>query len=351
MASSPFAIGGTAYPGSVYPPTVGATSAAYSASPPAREYSSAGGAAALGYPAAYPAAAAVLPEGATPLAQANQPFATHAGKNVQQPALPRPARSLLAAPLLVFVTTSIGCACFWQLAPLPAAIAVLVLLVALPVSMPAAHIRAGAVAAGALLPVGICLLALVMGALTGIYAYEVHMRSFYSISLGRAYDNVLASTPGAAYADAGKLRFADSSDLQVQLALGYRSAPTYCVAPIMDTGGGQQARMITFWAVGVDCCAARGSFTCAKKNVKGGVRANLDGIFVQSHQEFQKAIEQAAAVGALVVDENPILVQWVEDPGSEQRKQLLGAVFVLGFGAALFSLVACGAYVVNLWQS
>lgn len=287
---------------------------------------------------------------------ANQPFATHGGKSVQrlpvqQPPLRAPALSLVAAPLFIFVATSIAFAVLWQAMPLPAVLAMVFLLAALPMSMPVAHIKAGAVAAGALLPIGVCLLALVSGALTGIYAYEAYLHPFFAMSLGRTYHNVLASTPGAAYADAGKVHFADSSDVQVDFALGYRRAPTYCVAPIMDSSsGGLQARMITFWAIGTNCCTARGTFTCAKQEARGGVRATLDGIFVQSHQEFLKAIAQAAAVSDLAVDDNPILVHWVADPAAEQRDKLLGAFGVLGLGTALFALVALGALAVNALQ-
>lgn len=264
------------------------------------------------------------------------------------PTLPNPLRSLVVVPVAAFVAMSFASAFLWDAMPLPALLAVLTLLISLPLSMPRSYIKSGALAAGKMLPVGMCILAVVAGMLTGVYAFEVHTGPFYAMALGRSYDNVLASTPGAAYADAGKIRFADSSLVQVDLSVGYRRSPTFCVAPIMDSGDAQ-LRTVAFWAAGLDCCPSRGSFMCGagRTTARAGVRMGPDGMFTKVNREFRRAVAQAAIVADLAVDQDPILLQWVEDPEAEQLSKFLGALSVVGFGSAFFAVAALGVYIVS----
>lgn len=311
------------------------------------------GARMLGQPPPPPPPDTTIPPGA--------PFALPAEaleppRLVLRPKLLTPLRSLVAAPLVAFVATCLAFLFLWSAMPLPALLAVLFLLAALPVSMPSAYIKAGALAVGAVLPVGMCLLGVICGMLAGVYGFESYISPYYAIAMGGSYDNVLASSPGAAYADAGKIRFAGSSAVRRDLALGYRMAPTYCVAPIMDSGPGQ-LKTVAFWAIGVDCCDARGGFRCGGAGgppsvaARGGVRAVPDGLFARSGREFQRAAAQAAVVARLVVDQDPVFVHWVADPAAEQRTKLLGGLGVAALGSALFALVALGAYAANSLQS
>jgi len=263
-------------------------------------------------------------------------------RNVQL-RLQSPARSLLVVPLLVYLITSLVFALLWDAMPLPALISILSLLIALPVSMPRSYIKAGAVAKGSLLPLGLCMLAVIGGMLTGVYTYEMYTSPLYAIALGRNYDNVLASTPGAAYGDAGKIRFASTSKVMVDLSVGYRVSPTYCVAPIMDTGPAQ-LRTVAFWAIGTECCNARGSFMCGTRvqTARGGVRVPPDGIFTSTSREFRRAIEQAAFIANLAIDPDPIILHWVESPGEQQVAMVLGIVKCLSLGLATFAIVASG---------
>jgi len=269
-------------------------------------------------------------------------------QTIRRPPLKNVAVSLVIAPLVVFIGSSTACAVFWHVPVLPTVLTVAALLVALPVSMPHGDLKAHIAAGDVLVPVGMCFFAAVTGVLAGVYAHECFMAPFYAIALGRSYDNVLASTPGAAYADAGKLRFAESSAVNVGMAIGYRQNPRYCVAPVMDSGPGQ-LRRASFWAIGVDCCEVRGGFTCGAISgaARGGVRAVPDGLFVSSRREYIKAISQAAAIADLAVDDDPILVHWVEKPNAEQFSKFGSAVGVLGIGAGLFTLTALLALAVE----
>jgi len=259
--------------------------------------------------------------------------------------------SLFVVPLVAFVVVSIAFAFLWDVMPLPVLVAALVLLIALSKGVPPSSFRGKSLGVGSegLLPMGMSMWAILSGMLTGIYSFEMHVSQFYAMALGNSYDNVLASMPGAAYADASKIRFADTSTVQVDLSVGYRMNPTYCVAPVMDSGTAQ-TNTATFWAIGVDCCPARGNFMCGASATRAaggaGVRARTDGLFVDSNREFRHAIAQAAAIAELTVDADPILLHWVSDPSAEQLSQMLRACGVVFGGAVAFALLSVVSIVV-----
>jgi len=182
-------------------------------------------------------------------------------------------------------------------------------------------------------------LAVFLGGVTGMNAEESYMSQFYAITFFREYENVLASTPGAAYSDAGKVWFAKSSTVDIAKSVGFKEKMVYCAAPILDTNQGHKS--VAFWAIGFDCCDARGNFHCGAKGaeVRGGVRAPPDGIFAQDQGMFLKAVSQAASVGGFEVDEDIILLHWVEDPDQEAREKMLTALGADMLGAALFALL------------
>jgi len=180
----------------------------------------------------------------------------------------------------------------------------------------------------------------VLGTMSGVYAYEALTAQFYSAALGQSYSRVLACSPAAAYADAGKIHFADSSEVNVTMSLGFQNRNTYCVAPIVDNSSAQ-TRRIDFWAVGINCCESGNKFECGstrKSVAKGGIRAPPDGFFIKSGQEFKHAIEQASAIHNLVVEKDPILLAWDADPTLGQNASLLAAIGVVILHAALFAL-------------
>lgn len=182
-------------------------------------------------------------------------------------------------------------------------------------------------------------LAVFLGAVTGMNADESYMAQFYVISFGREYENVLASTPGAAYSDAGKVFFAQSSSVAPEKCIGFKEKLVYCAAPIIDTNQGRKS--VAFWAIGYDCCDARGKFNCgAGPHHHSGVRAPPDGLFAQDRAMFLKAVNQSAAVNKLDVDEDVILLHWVKDPDSEAMEKFFAAITACLIGAGLFALLS-----------
>lgn len=182
-------------------------------------------------------------------------------------------------------------------------------------------------------------LAVFLGGVTGMNAEESYMSQFYAISFGREYENVLASTPGAAYSDAGKVYFAKTSTVDHDKSIGFKEKVVYCAAPIMDSNA--KRKTVAFWAIGYDCCESRGGFKCGADGdkVRGGVRAPPDGIFAQDRGMFLKAVNQSAAVNNLYVDEDTILLHWVEDPDHEAMAKFFSAIGADFIGAGLFALL------------
>lgn len=182
-------------------------------------------------------------------------------------------------------------------------------------------------------------LAVFLGGVTGMNAEESYMSQFYAITFFSEYENVLASTPGAAYSDAGKVWFAESSKVDHDKSIGFKDKMVYCAAPIIDKNQGRKS--IAFWAIGFDCCDARGKFRCGAtgNSVRGGVRAPPDGIFAQDNGKFLKAVNQSAAVNNFDVDQDVILLHWVKDPDHEARTKFFTALGADFIGAGLFALL------------
>jgi len=188
------------------------------------------------------------------------------------------------------------------------------------------------------LQITVAWLAVFMGGITGMNADETYMAQFYVIVFGREYENVLASTPAAAYADAGKLFFAKSSAIAGERSVGFKEKLVYCAAPLLDENQG--GKPIAFWAIGFDCCDARGNFKCgAGTDHRGGVRVPPDGFFAKDRGMFLRAVNQSAAVNRLDVDEDPILLHWVKDPDSEAAIKFFQAFGAVLIGLGLFALL------------
>lgn len=113
----------------------------------------------------------------------SQPSTT--GQGMGNPVSKSPMRKLVAIPVFTFISMSVVFAFLWDSMAVPVLLAVLVAVVMLPASMPAAHLQSEAVTVEHLLPVGMFILAEVTGILTGIYTYEMYSAPFYAMSLGR----------------------------------------------------------------------------------------------------------------------------------------------------------------------
>jgi len=211
----------------------------------------------------------------------------------------------------------------------------------------------------AMLPLSLSLfVATVMGTLFGLYCYDSY--SIYPMFYGnaRTYDNVVASEPAAAVADAGKVVFTSESYVSTREAAGYvtESGNMYCVAPVRDSA---TAKTIEFWAAGVDCCEGLGTFTCdsaADSEAHAGavIFDGLDAFTTSRRSYYQKARAKAVAEYALLSPAEPLYVRWVETSNlnvlSTQYKVqavifvvVSSAVFAGAFAALAFVMVPLSA--------
>lgn len=249
-------------------------------------------------------------------------------------------QALCIAPVVTFAVTAVACSFLWSQPILAGAVSLAAFANVIRTGVPPRAGGAAGLPFESLMAVCMGLMALVAGAVTGLYAYEAYGQSFLAITLGRSYDNVLASFPGAAYSDGGQFRFASSSTVDTSKALGYRDIQTYCVAPIVDAGSAQ-LRRVSFWAVGIDCCGWRGDFRCNDAGVEGAksaVMAADDGIFSRPRTQYIRAATQAAAEYDLTVGDTALFIHWVQDPKKEQWANLFKAVGVDALGTGVFAL-------------
>lgn len=276
-------------------------------------------------------------------------------ENKNKPGAPSMTK-LIVFPMVFFITTAMSFMVFWELAKwLPIAIAICMLCSVFDQSALGNPKNARGEEINGLLPsltgkdpmaamrvwlhIVLAWLAVFLGAVTGLHADESSMAQFYAITFGREYENVLASTPGAAYRDAGKMFFASSSKVDAAKAVGFKEGTNYCAAPIIDKNQGRKS--IAFWAIGYDCCDARGNFECGDSgsDVRGGVRAPPDVVFSRDQSLFFKAVQQAAAVHNLDFDEDVVMLHWVKNPDSVAVAKFFTALGTCLIGWALFGLL------------
>lgn len=160
-----------------------------------------------------------------------------------------------------------------------------------------------------------CFIAVVLGTVLGMYTYDTAAIFPMFYSHARKYMNVVSSEPSAAVADAGKITFNEETKVDVTKSVGYiaENGMIFCAAPIMDPS--KQPR-IEYWAVGIDCCAESGSFTCdasGDPKAQGGVVVfDNNGWFTPARYPFyQLARAKAEATHMLQSVGEPLFVRWV----------------------------------------
>jgi len=199
-----------------------------------------------------------------------------------------------------------------------------------------------------------CGVAICLSSVIGILAYDGYISQYWAFSDSHIYTNVLPSEAAAGYADAGKLIFADEAQVDGRHALGYKSGHVYCVAPIRDESVGSS---VQFWAAGVDCCGARGSFTC---DDAWDARARSALVIRPEdwHPEYALAVKQAEAAFGLASSQNPAYVRWVLDPDAVQLNfwrvgtsiMLVAVLIDLIYSCTVATLVNSSWREVNSWN-
>merc|ERR1712194_303862 len=97
----------------------------------------------------------------------------------------------------------------------------------------------------------------------------------------------------------------------------------YCVAPIVDYA----TTTIEYWAVGIDCCSARGNFACGdvwNPNARSAVvmieADGVDAAFNSNMKHWRRAAAQASAEWNLAQSKTPLFVRWVTDASAASEQ-------------------------------
>mmetsp|Transcript_50040 Transcript_50040/g.144087 ORF Transcript_50040/g.144087 Transcript_50040/m.144087 type:complete len:280 (+) Transcript_50040:143-982(+) len=188
-----------------------------------------------------------------------------------------------------------------------------------------------------------CFAAWGLSAFVGLMSHDLALSHYWFLHESNAYANVFPTETAAGFADAGKLSFADGASVDSARSLGYKDVSTFCVAPIIDQ---MQAPLIQFWAIGVNCCDARGGFQCdgasSPKARSGIVVHDVTG-------EYAAAIKMAEAVYNLASAQKYLLVRWVEDPEAVEMNYWHVGIAVLMAGMLVFAILfALSAFGVDI---
>lgn len=200
------------------------------------------------------------------------------------------------------------------------------------------------------------LFAVVNGALLGNYNYSTHLFQYWSYDENAAYTNVLPTEPAAALSDAGKIIFSSTARVDTSRALGFKVDTVYCVAPILDN---TQMDRVEFWAAGIDCCPARGDFTCddtwdpkSKSGVvilgasagdadsaRGSVGLGLQ-LWHPIRDYYMKAVHTAEAAYSMTSSKEPMFIRWVRDPQAVQDDYWRSGVGFLVASVCIYLLIS-----------
>lgn len=189
----------------------------------------------------------------------------------------------------------------------------------------------------------LCLAAILLATISGVVAYRSYYSKYWLSHNSHSYVNVMPSEAATAYADAGKIIFSEDARVVVSKALGYKDGSVYCVAPIQDDADSK----VQFFAAGLDCCGARGSFSCDDA-WDSKARA---GVVLQPEPGYLNAAHQAQAAFGLYAAQEPVFVRWVVDPERVELKNFLfGNGILVGVCLVFLVLLATFGTSLNLSQ-
>lgn len=172
-------------------------------------------------------------------------------------------------------------------------------------------------------------LSTLVGFLIGFSMYFNSLSYYYKYGQLRSYTNVAASQNPLGFRDGGMMLWTEDTRLDTMRSVGYKSkqdGQIYCVAPIID-GSMSLTASISYYAIGENCCGARGEFECDDATIPT-VRASL--VLLQpkdvvsswmtwagpasDYPKYEAAVALQQATYSVASNSNVKLVRWVVDP-------------------------------------
>jgi len=189
------------------------------------------------------------------------------------------------------------------------------------------------------LPLGVALLTADAAASgLGLYVYDQYSVFPMFYQNARTYRDVLSSMPSAAVEDGGKLVFNSGTSVDTGRAIGYvtEAGTIYCIAPLRDANN--SLTRVEFWAVGIDCCAERGTFECDQVSdsaAHAGIRVWDNGGWFgdASVDSYARARRKAEATFGMLSSGGALYVRWVREDnldmlaGEYRNRMIVGLVF------------------------
>merc|ERR1719321_2543148 len=205
-----------------------------------------------------------------------------------------------------------------------------------------------------------------IGLIFGFFMYFRYLVYYQRYVELRPYNNIGGREAVAQFNDASMFLFTQDSRLDVMRSVGYKSrftGETYCVAPVVDSTM-SSANNINFWAVGDNCCLARGEFVCGDAQdsrtmsalvvlepedvVRPFMRWAVAGSVFPRYERSIKLQEAAYATRAAT---NIKMLYWVADPIKKQnsfydtaKNQTIWTTVLLWIFLLFASYAACRTY-------
>lgn len=164
----------------------------------------------------------------------------------------------------------------------------------------------------------LCILAVILGLVVGVYAYVRSLKEYDRLSRGAHYDNVLPVEPAGGKSDATTFTFTNFTYVASNKSYGFvdalnpGNAITYCVAPVAS--GLFDNSRVQYWAAGTDCCEHLRKFKCGDAGKDGAHGAIVLSKESRALHGFQAAIRGAESAHGLQSGDSYILVKWSMDP-------------------------------------
>lgn len=184
------------------------------------------------------------------------------------------------------------------------------------------------------------LVSCILGYLVGNIIYSGYSMPYYTLSHLHNYTDVDPVSGGRGYLDAGAIKFAKGTYVDISHGVGYKDGDVYCVAPVKL--GNDTVASYDFWAVGTNCCNGfPGDFNCFETDVDnlathprqatGGLRV-IDDLAIPN---YKLAVMQASQEWGKP-SPHPIFLTWAVDPSATIRQQWNDAVWTYAMCLAVF---------------